>query len=921
MENLDKLTIPDEFTAHYFDQLKTDLEAQNIQLSKVGFAGFLFNLFGNVQFDIKTYYEHLFKEAFPITALDDKNLGYHSDVFGYVPALGEFSKLVGILELNMEALPIMLGNVSKREIYFKDIQLTIDDIIYTLVAEYKIVLRAVGSNVIGHVEIITDSGKQKVIPFQIADPSFPIFDFNQYVLETTSFVSTDYIFGTSYSHTIAIGEDDYVTQIDVTIDGESYNTSRNKSFTGPDEKVVFYEITPDNNLIVELGSGINGKYVPGSSVSVTVYKTQGALGNIGIQETSSFEGNIHIFNYDDTGAVISQLVNPVSVSSVLSANIERAIGGKNPLKGKELRTELIKYIQSRDSLNSETDYRYILDDYFDDYEVIFKKLKVAENIFYVYQFFKDRYNNPVYTTSASVLEDEFNTTSIDNSVYYPEFELAGEAFISPFLYIYDPLLNVYNGHIVKKQPIFYSTGTINIDPSDFDVPPLIFLQLEYNVNTTTIYIKSYQDITDYKFTLNIPTLDISNIILINSIEENTLEYNYTGIISEIADITIDVYDILDIHKFSILFEEVQQVVDISDVLMLKTYTKKDLLKYIVNLSLIHKDTFFADEEYYLDKIIAILSTIDVDQNRLISDEIQIRLLNTYNVDANYLRRTTLQEHNISDIEVSEVTLRADVDGDLSGTYFEMNSIDNQFYIWFNIPGLNSSDPRPDLDNDISAKKEEVRIDIEENFTANEIRTVLMETLNAFKDGAIFLAYDDKNCDDFDQSDGIVRIETLDGGTIKEIRDPDPLSNNPNRPTGFTFGIIKPGIDIGLKLPFTLNVNLSVDKQTILTNNISLTTELEDVKLELATFLFENKTKIYQKFYSSEIIEILHHRDWVKSAKVILTDVDGKTIEDSNIEILPYTTIESNMDKEELLDYTPILYYFDINNINIEYRVQ
>lgn len=911
MKNLDKLTVPDEYIAHYYDQLRTELATQNIQLSKVGFAGFMFNLLGNTQFDVKSYYEYLFKEAFPITAEDDKNLHYHSDVFGYVPALGQYAILNGKLEANLDSLPILLGNITKREVYFKDVSLIVDGITFTLTSDYKIILQKNGNSITGYVEIITTEGKQKLIPFQLTDPTFPIYGFNQYSLDTTTFVSPDYIFGTNYSYIVDIGEGDYVTKVDVFVDNESYSISKNKSFAGPDEKVVFYEITPDNKLTIELGSGINGNYVPGATIKIVVYKTKGDLGNIGSQELKVTSGNIQILDYSSDGSLVNQLINPAKISDVLTTNISKGSGGKNPSQGKELRNELISYIQSRNNFCSETDYRQILTEHFNDFEVIFKKTKISENIFYVYQYFKDKYQNPIYTKTVSVLETDFTSEILDNNIYYPEFDFEGETFLSPFLYTYDSLLNVYKGYIVKKEPTFYSTGVTIVDPiNTLDVPPLVFIQLEYNVNTTTIYVKSYQDISDYKFTINIPTLELSDVILVTSVEENTLEYNYTGTIIDTVDISIDIYSNLDIHIFSVLFEEVQQVVDISDILNLKTYTKSsDQNKYIVNLPVIHKDTYFTDEEYYLDKITGILSELDIKQNRMISDEIQVRLLNTYNIDANNLRKITLQEHNISDVEVTEITVRADINGDLGGTYFELDSIDNQFYVWFKVDGENSSDPRPDLDNDASYKKEEIQCTITKNSNSDAVRSAVITALN----GTIFSAYTT-------ETSGVLKVETLKGGVVKNIRDPDPTSPNPDLPTGFTFNVVSDGIDIGLKMPLKLKVNLAADKQTIISNGIPLSSELDDVKLILARFLFENKTRIYQKIYSSEIVDILHDKIWIKSAKATITDVDGKVVPDGALEILQYDTIEGKLGKEELLDYAPILWWWDLNNIEIEYTI-
>ena len=58
---------PEEFVDYYYEKLKTDLAVYNIKISKVGFIGFLFNMLGYTHFDVKTYYDSLFKEAFVAT--------------------------------------------------------------------------------------------------------------------------------------------------------------------------------------------------------------------------------------------------------------------------------------------------------------------------------------------------------------------------------------------------------------------------------------------------------------------------------------------------------------------------------------------------------------------------------------------------------------------------------------------------------------------------------------------------------------------------------------------------------------------------------------------------------------------------------------------------------------------------------------
>jgi hypothetical protein len=96
-------------------------------------------------------------------------------------------------------------------------------------------------------------------------------------------------------------------------------------------------------------------------------------------------------------------------------------------------------------------YSYIkaMDNYFDVYELLFKKTQLIDNTFYLYYPLRNKIFEPVYstTTTYSISEFEENLITIDETkyVYSPEKVINNKTFISPFLYVFDNLLNFYQG--------------------------------------------------------------------------------------------------------------------------------------------------------------------------------------------------------------------------------------------------------------------------------------------------------------------------------------------------------------------------------------------------------------------------------------------------------------------------------------------
>ncbi|MBK7107455.1 MAG: hypothetical protein IPH62_19485, partial [Ignavibacteriae bacterium] len=380
MDNINSLVTPDDFIQYYYKQLKTDLDVDDVNINRLGFIGFFFELLGNTQFDTKNYYNNLFAEAFPVTASNNTNLIYHSDVYGYVPGFATPSVIQGVFKFDFTSFPLIATNIKKREIVISEgMYLSIEKLNYNLDADYKIIFDRVMTE-IGlptnsfriNCEIKSKDGFE-IIPLLPSNSVIKIVDLKQYDLIEESVKLTNYVFGTHYVHTIALTDFIYALDIEVkerdSTTYEKYELRQNKSFSIPDEKVIFFKVSPKNELILEFGSGINGKYIPYSDILIHLKTTKGKLGNIS-SNTVSPSGLFTLidFGFNDNIITTSTIgFNP----SAIEAEVYGAYDGKDAEIEEVLRENLVKYIQSRNNLMSELDFENNLRSYFDVCEILF----------------------------------------------------------------------------------------------------------------------------------------------------------------------------------------------------------------------------------------------------------------------------------------------------------------------------------------------------------------------------------------------------------------------------------------------------------------------------------------------------------------------------------------------------------------------
>lgn len=769
MINFNKLTDPQEFISFYFNQLQTELESNELTISKVGALGYLLHIMGNMQFDIKQYYDGLFREAFPISALDDSNLQQHSLTFGYNYDNAKSALLDGFIEFDFLNLPARSNIVTKREIVLRDINFILDDLNFILLSSYKVIIDISLSSEQYQCQIIDENFDFHIHPISNTNPTVPLLSCKQYSEEVRFFNIPSYPFASYYSIEIDIVDQIETIKIDVkeynSEDYKSFNVSKTKTFFRDSDEYVFYKIQYRQNiplLIIELGSGIKGKYIPNSEIKVTIYTTKGAMGNIGNTVISrEIKGYLEIIDYKDS-EVVYTISNIFAANQFLKINIENGSGGRDILSGNSLRKELLTYIQTRNNLISELDFNNILSKYFKYFCFLFKKTHFQDNIMSIYISFLNRYLQPVKTISKNINENDFENKSVTINdikyVIFPEFTFNDTTFVSPLLYQYNNLLNVYSANLLIKSSIFSISNIIKLNDSYTGIEPLIKLKVEFDIEKLNIKFAILPLIADSSFKYKIITDIIQGFV-----DETTKELLIDKLIYGSFIVNVDIFK-NDDRLFQVKFNNIGLIENISDILKLKKFSGK-----IIDVPLIEKGEFFNDEVFYLNKLSNQLKTLSLSETRLVSDEIQLKLLNSYFVPKEILTRLTVQQY----------------------------------------------------------------------------------------------AFD-------------------------------------------------------LYLPLNIQIDLLLERNYILTNSIDITSVIIKLRLSVANFLSE-KNNISIKFYSSKLIDFIHNtNDWIKNVNITLKDSKNNTIESNNIETIDQQTYISTSTKEEILNFCPILWWFDINRLIINY---
>ena len=678
MDSVQDLTTAQSYIEHYYEQLKKELNARGLQISKVGIIGLMLHILGFSQQDAKQYYDTLFREAFVGTADKYENLIMHGSVFGYFPMLATPASAVGDFELNFKALPTASGNAS-RTILIENLEIDISGIKFKLDSSYIIQ---------GSTCQITDSnGKVTHVPFSQSNPKISIIDLVQYEEESKQFTVPFYVFGSYYPKIIELSdtsEDSSITEVEVFVqeeeDGEfiKYETRVVDYFTGSDEEVVFIKYLPNQKIFIELGSGIHGKYIPNSTIKVNVKSTLGTAGNVSKQSVSPTGGRARVYETSKTdGSASGSYTLPLT--SLVTVNVNYADGGTNALEGQDLREAIISYIRSRDNLMSELDFYDGLSEYLTDFILMFKKTHVVDNVAYCFAPFRDQYKTPVKSMSLSVPHSEFNPERKCH-IYRPTFVLDGVTYISPFLYSIDYMMRFYRGYSMWEQVSSYFsdvnnemadavTGEIPVEYAK-TLPLTLYAQYNSQNDNTKFTIQSYESMDGWVFYFSIPALGIYDVCM-SPVSETLADYFYynttdgTGLLFDTVDISIKAF-YGGTHLLTYNLYDFSMINDISDMLTLKTYEGQyvdlggdltiengtlniDILfsddSVVLNIPVMRLDTFEEDEDYYIQVMENQFVMLSDDKNRMLSDDVQIRYTNTDYLQAATFKSITKQSHD------------------------------------------------------------------------------------------------------------------------------------------------------------------------------------------------------------------------------------------------------------------------------------
>lgn len=643
---LGSLTTPEEYINYYYDELKVKLQSTNIQISKVGFAGFLLNTLGFTQFDIKTYFDALFREAFLASASKSENLNLHASIYNYNIQSSTPANITGYLIVDLDLLPMPSSDY--KETIIQNLKININNIIYTLESIYTI------SNSICKIQKIT--GEIYYIPFK--DKTLPIMEFYQYDTESFNFILPYYTYGAYYQKIIDLeNKTSSAYEISISIKTkndsihESYKISTLKHLSNSTEKTVFIE-KKDSKIIIEFGSGIYGLYIPEADVKISIKLTEGKNGNISQNVSIPYDGTLTIINSNTT-------IYNAKPADIIKVNVSYATGGTNVLVNEDLRLDIINYIQTRNNLISETDYYNIIKKYTSDFVLMFKKAHIIDNCIYCFILLRDLNQVPLLTKSISLTHNLFNINNLA-VIYKPTFN--DQKYISPFVYIFDDVLLEYKGYIYfEEYDIYFSEIKKSINISTIETPPPLTLQFKYDPSKlcTHVYAYSYQDISKFQLYISIPKYNIFKacMFLYNDYYHVYDFIDYNGIIIDCVDIEIEMY-----YNAVFIYTYKQKntclCYDISPLLTLKIFDiinpnyettgPRSIISndnIVMHVPVMLLNIYESDQTLYNNQLLSVLSNMSIDQNRMISDTFQFRFLNTEIILSNFLKVLTLQQYD------------------------------------------------------------------------------------------------------------------------------------------------------------------------------------------------------------------------------------------------------------------------------------
>lgn len=432
-----------------------------------------------------------------------------------------------------------------------------------------------------------------------------VSSFSNLKIESIFHEDGNLIYGTEYVYLMAIGDffgRSKTISIGMTITDSSHNAikitwddhSHITKIFGRSDEFYIYEWSLSNNVFIDIGN--NNTFINNL--------------NINIQNDSLSKLPIDIYEYKIQAVFANNIYTELQTFSQISITEPSSI----TLHWSNNLSNVLYYRIFRKSSSTITMWT-VVDTTFIDSGVSVNSKLVS-------------YNNKNKLVSQ---QSKYN-----DIIYKPIFE----NMISPFIYKYNKFLNKYDGFFEYDLFLIYFKE-IKIKTENY-ILPNIYMQLQYdpNLNKTLFYIKSYQPINHINFKLTIEHYNIFNKS-INYINDTTQVFWVDGLLTDSMIIKIT----NDNDDFILTTGSFKHVIDISDILSLFIYDLNNETKYIMSIPVISKEIYDSEPNLYLSKFYSIISDNIIPFNRMQTDHIQLRFLETNFIDKYYTERILKQHYN------------------------------------------------------------------------------------------------------------------------------------------------------------------------------------------------------------------------------------------------------------------------------------
>jgi len=969
-------TTPKEYIDHYVTVLKEEYKFNDLKVNYHGLVGFLMNLFAWTNYDIKQYYDYLFKEGFLATAEETKNLYLHASTYGYVVGFATPATVTGTFTFDFSMIPSRITDVYKREIIFSSpLEITIGGYIFQTNHEYRFFEEGPDDNIQYYSKINSSTDRQRLVSSASPQITVPIYDLKQFEITTYDKSITNYDYGTYFSYNVAIDEDSHLSDLKINIKSvdssvyEEYELSRVKSFDTSLSKSVYLDQKSDKLYILELGNGYHGVWLPNSMMQVDVYTTKGAIVNSLVRQTGSSSGNFSIINYNDELEILSEKSTTITANNFV-IDCQSVSGGADILTDVDLKNDIHSWVESRDNLINRSDFFNVFSSYLKDFDVIFKKHQFIDNNFYLCRTLRDQYKNIYYTTNHTYKCIRYDDTSLISNLTATVLDDYTDSTLTPSRYYYK---------IIAVDKFYRSIPSTAITPTILSTGDAVSLTWDVvdEADSYRVYGRTNK-YTQY-WAVDKDHVDIDGQVYFIDIG---------------ADGTTDncgtVYEVIDQINFPVFTKDLSETFDLTESIYTWTLSDSDNDSYTYVIS--GKTFWYTPETIYRDGValtkITTLSTSQLvdDSWFLLNEKIYIKLeapfdVNTVVITAKYNKDVTLNSpfvykyneffdwfegyfmyDNIvqypiisnaisTNTLISHLNIIYDTVNNITTIYIKSyQDIDNDTYSFtMKIDGVDIDyvDVTYDEDNDTFYREvdgffdSDIKILFKCYLTSVlqfEGTTAIFRQTYAVKDQLVLVKYISEEEDyyicnipvlDFvrptassneyenldyvySQIFSFIADSNLRENRIMSDSVQTRFLNTTYCDSYYSNKLLVQAYDHNIILP--LNINIAIKYNT---SDIDFTETYSDIELLVAEYLQTYATGIDIKFYPSQITDLIHdYNSNIISVVINIFDNYG-TLLNNGIEIKSQDSLLPSIDsKLKMVEFTSVYWWWNLNNINI-----